>query len=154
MAPRRRNNTGFIGVRLRLAGHFAAEITAGGTRVWLGTFYTKEAAARAYDVAAWRFGAAPRNELPEVVSTKLESLYRAATSLTGEARRYRAGQRRIDTTEATSVHGTRQRPSRRRRGNARIPEGEAYDRERERKLQRKAEVEGRYAKGEASTRRE
>ncbi|KAK1605368.1 hypothetical protein QYE76_029041 [Lolium multiflorum] len=54
MAPRRRSNTGFIGVRLRPAGHFAAEITAGGTRVWLGTFYTKEAAARAYDVAAWR----------------------------------------------------------------------------------------------------
>ncbi|KAK1630731.1 hypothetical protein QYE76_005046 [Lolium multiflorum] len=41
MAPRRRSNTGFIGVRLR-PGHFAAEITAGGTRVWLGTFYTKE----------------------------------------------------------------------------------------------------------------
>ncbi|KAK1603505.1 hypothetical protein QYE76_037152 [Lolium multiflorum] len=61
MAPRRRSNTGFIGVRLR-AGHFAAEITAGGTRVWLGTFYTKEAAARAYDVAAWRFGR-PRHEM-------------------------------------------------------------------------------------------
>ncbi|KAK1686688.1 hypothetical protein QYE76_047536 [Lolium multiflorum] len=67
MAPRRRSNTGFIGVRLRPAGHFAAEITAGGTRVWLGTFYTKEAAARAYDVAAWRFGR-PRHEMnfPEV----------------------------------------------------------------------------------------
>ncbi|KAK1669129.1 hypothetical protein QYE76_057288 [Lolium multiflorum] len=62
MAPRRRSNTGFIGVRLRPAGHFAAEITAGGTRVWLGTFYTKEAAARAYDVAAWRFGR-PRHEM-------------------------------------------------------------------------------------------
>ncbi|KAK1670240.1 hypothetical protein QYE76_058399 [Lolium multiflorum] len=61
MAPRRRSNTGFIGVRLRPAGHFAAEITAGGTRVWLGTFYTKEAAARAY-VAAWRFGR-PRHEM-------------------------------------------------------------------------------------------
>ncbi|KAK1645872.1 hypothetical protein QYE76_063677 [Lolium multiflorum] len=70
MAPRRRSNTGFIGVRLRPAGHFAAEITAGGTRVWLGTFYTKEAAARAYDVAAWR------------------------------VKRDRPGQRRIDTTEA------------------------------------------------------
>ncbi|KAK1647970.1 hypothetical protein QYE76_065775 [Lolium multiflorum] len=69
MAPRRRSNTGFIGVRLRPAGHFVAEITAGGTRVWLGTFYTKEAAARAYDIAAWRFGR-PRHEMnfPEVRS--------------------------------------------------------------------------------------
>ncbi|KAK1632047.1 hypothetical protein QYE76_006362 [Lolium multiflorum] len=45
MAPRRRSNTGFIGVRQRAAGHFASEISAGGVRVWLGTFYTKEAAA-------------------------------------------------------------------------------------------------------------
>ncbi|KAK1648097.1 hypothetical protein QYE76_065902 [Lolium multiflorum] len=62
MAPRRRSNTGFIGVRLRPAGHFATEITAGGARVWLGTFYTKKAAARAYDVAAWRFGR-PRHKM-------------------------------------------------------------------------------------------
>ncbi|KAK1603194.1 hypothetical protein QYE76_016564 [Lolium multiflorum] len=45
MAPRRRSNMGFIGVRPRAAGHFASEISAGGVRVWLGTFYTKEAAA-------------------------------------------------------------------------------------------------------------
>ncbi|KAK1606930.1 hypothetical protein QYE76_030603 [Lolium multiflorum] len=97
MAPRRRSNTGFIGVRLRPAGHFAAEITAGGTRVWLGTFYTKEAAARAYDVAAWRV-----------------------------KRRYGAGQRRIDTTEADEQFMARWR--RDHPGDveaARIPEGEA-----------------------------
>ncbi|KAK1605054.1 hypothetical protein QYE76_028727 [Lolium multiflorum] len=56
MAPRRRSNTGFIGVLQRATGHFASEITTGGVRVWLGTFYMKEAAARAYDVAAWRSG--------------------------------------------------------------------------------------------------
>ncbi|KAK1647504.1 hypothetical protein QYE76_065309 [Lolium multiflorum] len=44
MAPRRRSNTGFIGVACGLRD-ISAEITAGGTRVWLGTFYTKEAAA-------------------------------------------------------------------------------------------------------------
>ncbi|KAK1682477.1 hypothetical protein QYE76_043325 [Lolium multiflorum] len=96
MAPRRRSNTGFIGVRLRPAGHFAAEITAGGTRVWLGTFYTKEAAARAYDVAAWRFGR-PRHEMnfPEVGldgSSSLSSYYFAHEAA--------VGRRRIDTTEA------------------------------------------------------
>ncbi|KAK1679696.1 hypothetical protein QYE76_040544 [Lolium multiflorum] len=103
MAPRRRSNTGFIGVRLRPAGHFAAEITAGGARVWLGTFYTKEAAARAYDVAAWRFGR-PRHEMnfPEVRSlTEAQSLSTEPLLRSqGEARRYRSGQRRTDTTEA------------------------------------------------------
>ncbi|KAK1620755.1 hypothetical protein QYE76_026272 [Lolium multiflorum] len=71
MAPRLHSNTGFTGVRQRAAGHFTAEITAGGVRVWLGTFYTKEAAARAYDVCG----------------------------LEGEAQRFRDGQQRIDTTE-------------------------------------------------------
>ncbi|KAK1631026.1 hypothetical protein QYE76_005341 [Lolium multiflorum] len=103
MAPRRRSNTGFTGVRQRAAGHFAAEITAGGVRVWLGTFYTKEAAARAYDVAAWRFGR-PRHELnfPEVRSlTEAESLSTEPLLRSeGEAQRFRDGQRRIDTTEA------------------------------------------------------
>ncbi|KAK1614926.1 hypothetical protein QYE76_020443 [Lolium multiflorum] len=103
MAPRRRSNTGFIGVRQRAAGHFAAEITAGGVRVWLGTFYTKEAAARAYDVAAWRFGRS-RHELnfPEVRSlTEAESLSTEPLLRSeGEAQRFRDGQRRIDTTEA------------------------------------------------------
>jgi hypothetical protein len=61
MNPRRRSNTGFTGVRKKHAGHFVAEITAGGSRVWLDTFYTKQTTARAYDVAAWRFGR-PRHE--------------------------------------------------------------------------------------------
>ncbi|KAK1613927.1 hypothetical protein QYE76_019444 [Lolium multiflorum] len=103
MAPRRRSNTGFIGVRQRAAGHFASEISAGGVRVWLGTFYTKEAAARAYDVAAWRFGRS-RHELnfPEVRSlTEAESLSTEPLLRSeGEAQRFRDGQRRIDTTEA------------------------------------------------------
>ncbi|KAK1603598.1 hypothetical protein QYE76_016372 [Lolium multiflorum] len=139
MAPRRRSNTGFIGVRLRPAGHFAAEITAGGTRVWLGTFYTKEAAARAYDVAAWRFGR-PRHEMnfPE-----------------GEARRYRAGQRRIDTTEADEqfmAQWRRDHPGDVEATRAFWKEKQTYGRERRAgKRQRKAEVEAEYAKGEAST---
>ncbi|KAK1602676.1 hypothetical protein QYE76_017739 [Lolium multiflorum] len=77
MAPRRRSNTGFIGVRQRAAGHFASEITAGGVRVWLGTFYTKEAA-RAYDVAAWRFGRS-RHELNfrEIDTTEADEKFMA-----------------------------------------------------------------------------
>ncbi|KAK1625943.1 hypothetical protein QYE76_000258 [Lolium multiflorum] len=139
MAPRRRSNTGFIGVRQRAAGHFASEITAGGVRVWLGTFYTKEAAARAYDVAAWRFGRS-RHELnfPE-----------------GEAQRFRDGQRRIDTTEADEqfmAQWRRDHPGDVAATRAFCKEKQAYRRERRAgKRQRRAEYDAEYAKGEAST---
>ncbi|XP_051222254.1 ethylene-responsive transcription factor ERF071-like [Lolium perenne] len=73
MSPRRRANlssTGFDRVRLWPGGgHFGADITAAGERVWLGTFDTKDKAARLYDVAAWRFGRPRRNmNFPEIGS--------------------------------------------------------------------------------------
>jgi hypothetical protein len=51
--------TGFLGVRKRPTG----------ACVWLVTFYMKDVAASAYDIAAWRFGR-PRHEtnFPEVRS--------------------------------------------------------------------------------------
>lgn len=60
-SPKRRDHQhqsikGFIGVRKRPWGKFAAEIrdsTRKGARVWLGTFGTPEAAAMAYDQAAF-----------------------------------------------------------------------------------------------------
>jgi hypothetical protein len=60
---------GFVRVRALPRGHFAAEISAAGERVWLITFNTKEEAARRYDVDAWRFGRPCRNmNFPEIMS--------------------------------------------------------------------------------------
>ncbi|CAO2148571.1 unnamed protein product [Urochloa humidicola] len=69
----------FIGVRKRPWGKFAAEIrdsTRKGARVWLGTFDTPEAAALAYDQAAFaaRGGAAVLNFPVEQVRESLASL--------------------------------------------------------------------------------
>jgi hypothetical protein len=54
--------TGFRGVRLQSSGCYAAKISSGGHRLWLGTFETLHPAARAYAAAAWKFGR-PRSEL-------------------------------------------------------------------------------------------
>ncbi|CAO2143918.1 unnamed protein product [Urochloa humidicola] len=69
----------FIGVRRRPWGKFAAEIrdsTRKGARVWIGTFDTPEAAALAYDQAAFaaRGGAAVLNFPVEVVQESLAPL--------------------------------------------------------------------------------
>ena len=62
MPPCRRSASGYRGVRARPNGSFSAEIRSGDDRVNLGSYTTAEAAARAYDAAAWRLGR-PRSQL-------------------------------------------------------------------------------------------
>ena len=76
---KKRRPHAFIGVRPRPWGTFAAEIrdsTRGGARVWLGTFDTPEAAALAYDQAAFsaRGAAAVLNFPVERVRESLAAL--------------------------------------------------------------------------------
>ncbi|CAO2148569.1 unnamed protein product [Urochloa humidicola] len=78
-APPGKKRQAFIGVRKRPWGKFAVEIrdsTRKGARVWIGTFDTPEAAALAYDQAAFaaRGGGAVLNFPIEVVQESLGQL--------------------------------------------------------------------------------
>jgi ethylene-responsive transcription factor 1 len=83
-----KNNKAFIGVRKRPWGKFAAEIrdsTRKGARVWLGTFDSPEAAALAYDQAAFsvRGAAAVLNFPADRVQDSLRALALSSSAAAG-----------------------------------------------------------------------
>ncbi|KAK1613268.1 hypothetical protein QYE76_036941 [Lolium multiflorum] len=160
MPPRRRtnhSNTGFTGVRLRPGGCFAAEISAAGVRVWLGTFNSKEEAARAYDAAVWRF-ARPCHQMnfPEVSSLE-EATFLAPVpqfASAAEERHHRQGQRRITIAEVDEqfmAQWRREHPQDMVNMRNFWKEKQVERRaKRVGKRQRRAEYEAEYAKGDAS----
>ena len=103
MPPRfNQSSPRYVGVRQRGA-RYAAEISGAGQRLWLGTFDTAEAAARAYDLAAWRFGRPRHNMNFTEVRSLAEAESRATEPhfvLQEDARRHRMMQRRIAIAEA------------------------------------------------------
>ncbi|KAK1677178.1 hypothetical protein QYE76_038026 [Lolium multiflorum] len=98
MPPRRRGSSGFRGVRARPNGRFYTEMRADGFRLTLGTYNTPELAARAYDVAAWRFRRLQRDmNFPDVESLEEAKFLAPAPCLVDDEdrRRPRQVQRRI-----------------------------------------------------------
>ncbi|CAM0904568.1 unnamed protein product [Alopecurus aequalis] len=97
MAPRRRNHSGYRGVRARPSGTYSAEIRSGETRLSLGTFETAHEVVRAYDAAAWG--------LPAWAVPPLDELQRRPDARAGAGARAAAAPERAfwDAQRATRV---------------------------------------------------